>query len=407
MDPADGDTDPRRPARLRCPRQPPRHRPGRRRQGVPRSARQAVPRVRRRRSFRRQGAWSWRRCRRSCSSASTTPCRRRRRDGTRREWRAVAETVAATTAWQPPDIPASATPARSTAPPPWPDSTRPGPPTRVFPSIRVFATGHVGAKHSDGAGLTSRSSRRSWPIARRARVARPRRHLGAAGRRQDDDRAARPARRSVARRRQDRHARAAPAGDTSGGAADGRTGRRAGRRDRRLPDARRTPHRAGDANRGPHRGSADPPGAARSRTAGRRRRDLRRGPRAQPDHRPRPRPDPRRRRDDSSGSAHPGDVGDRRHGTVRPPPRSRAATDAAPVIEVDGRTHPIDIRWLPRQRNDRLESAVASAVARALGEIDGDVLVFLPGIGEIMRCRGRLARDRRQRRSTCARSPAP
>ena len=66
------------------------------------------------------------------------------------------------------------------------------------------------------------------------------------------------------------------------------------------------------------------------------------------------------------------------------------ATDSAPVVEVAARNHPIDIRWLPRQRNDRLDGAVASAVGRALGEIDGDVLVFLPGIGEIMRCRGRL-----------------
>ena len=70
-----------------------------------------------------------------------------------------------------------------------------------------------------------------------------------------------------------------------------------------------------------------------------------------------------------------------------------AGTDSAPVIEVAARTHPIDIRWLPRQRNDRLESAVASAVGRALGEIDGDVLVFLPGIGEIMRCRSRLVEN--------------
>ena len=29
--------------------------------------------------------------------------------------------------------------------------------------------------------------------------------------------------------------------------------------------------------------------------------------------------------------------------------------DAAPIIEVAGRVHPVDIRWLPRQRNDRLE----------------------------------------------------
>ncbi|MDF2731380.1 MAG: putative ATP-dependent helicase [Desertimonas sp.] len=65
-------------------------------------------------------------------------------------------------------------------------------------------------------------------------------------------------------------------------------------------------------------------------------------------------------------------------------------TDVAPVVEVAGRAHPVDIRWLPRQRQDRLESAVERAVVRALADNDGDVLVFLPGIGEIMRCRDRL-----------------
>ena len=64
--------------------------------------------------------------------------------------------------------------------------------------------------------------------------------------------------------------------------------------------------------------------------------------------------------------------------------------DAAPIIAVDGRTHPVDIRWLPRQRNDRLEGAVATAVGVALNEQAGDVLVFLPGVGEILRCRDRL-----------------
>jgi len=57
----------------------------------------------------------------------------------------------------------------------------------------------------------------------------------------------------------------------------------------------------------------------------------------------------------------------------------------APVIVGEGRTHPIDVRWLPRQRHDRLERAAAAAVTTALRDEPGDVLVFLPGIGEIMR----------------------
>ena len=63
----------------------------------------------------------------------------------------------------------------------------------------------------------------------------------------------------------------------------------------------------------------------------------------------------------------------------------------APIVESAGRTHPIDVRWLPRQRNDRLDAVVASAVERALRDETGDVLVFLPGIGEILRIRERLA----------------
>ena len=69
-----------------------------------------------------------------------------------------------------------------------------------------------------------------------------------------------------------------------------------------------------------------------------------------------------------------------------------ASTRPAPIISVDGRQHPVEIRWLPRQRNDRLDDAVDQAVLRALAENEsGDVLVFLPGIGEILRCRDRLA----------------
>jgi ATP-dependent helicase HrpB len=68
------------------------------------------------------------------------------------------------------------------------------------------------------------------------------------------------------------------------------------------------------------------------------------------------------------------------------------ATDVgpAPVVVSEGRAHPIDVRWLPRRRNDRVEAAVASAVERALDDELGDVLVFLPGIGEIRRVRERL-----------------
>ena len=76
----------------------------------------------------------------------------------------------------------------------------------------------------------------------------------------------------------------------------------------------------------------------------------------------------------------------------------------APVISSEGRTYPIDVHWRPRslgrsggtpkksrprpkqQRGrDRIEPDVVAAVLQALGDDEGDVLVFLPGIGEIRR----------------------
>ena len=62
----------------------------------------------------------------------------------------------------------------------------------------------------------------------------------------------------------------------------------------------------------------------------------------------------------------------------------------APVISSDGRTFPVEVRYVPRQRNDRLENAVSDAVLQALRDDDGDVLVFLPGIAEINRTQTQL-----------------
>jgi ATP-dependent helicase HrpB len=79
----------------------------------------------------------------------------------------------------------------------------------------------------------------------------------------------------------------------------------------------------------------------------------------------------------------------------------------APVITSEGRTFDIEMNWLPRsparrpggggrkrpgprRGPDLIEPAVVAAVLQALGENDGDVLVFLPGIGEIRRTEQRL-----------------
>lgn len=65
----------------------------------------------------------------------------------------------------------------------------------------------------------------------------------------------------------------------------------------------------------------------------------------------------------------------------------------APIVASDGREHPVEIRSLPMTKGTRLENAVTEAVLTALRDEVGDVLVFLPGIGEIRRVESML-RDR-------------
>ncbi len=62
----------------------------------------------------------------------------------------------------------------------------------------------------------------------------------------------------------------------------------------------------------------------------------------------------------------------------------------APVIESEGREHPVDIRSLPLAKGVRIEQAVTEAVLTALRDETGDLLVFLPGIGEIRRVESNL-----------------
>jgi ATP-dependent helicase HrpB len=98
--------------------------------------------------------------------------------------------------------------------------------------------------------------------------------------------------------------------------------------------------------------------------------------------------------------------------TLRPELRLLAAsatTDAegwarllggAPVVEAQGVAHPVEVVWAPPARPVRpphgmrvdpaLLAHVASVVRRALAERDGDVLCFLPGVGEIARVAGQL-----------------
>ncbi len=67
-----------------------------------------------------------------------------------------------------------------------------------------------------------------------------------------------------------------------------------------------------------------------------------------------------------------------------------ATTFDAPVIESEGRQYPIETRYLGRSQ-DRLEDQMARAIDRALREMDGSILAFLPGAGEIRRTAERLS----------------
>ena len=63
----------------------------------------------------------------------------------------------------------------------------------------------------------------------------------------------------------------------------------------------------------------------------------------------------------------------------------------APLIASEGRAHPLAIRWLGSAPGLRIEDGVTAAVMQAWRAEDGDILVFLPGVREIVRVGERLA----------------
>ena len=70
--------------------------------------------------------------------------------------------------------------------------------------------------------------------------------------------------------------------------------------------------------------------------------------------------------------------------------RFAALMDDAPVIESEGRSHPLELRHIGRAAEARIEDAMAAAVRRALAEEAGGVLAFLPGVAEIERTAERI-----------------
>jgi ATP-dependent helicase HrpB len=69
---------------------------------------------------------------------------------------------------------------------------------------------------------------------------------------------------------------------------------------------------------------------------------------------------------------------------------ARLMGEQTPVIESEGRAHPLRIEWLGSRPELRTDEVVASAVLQAWREEQGDILAFLPGVGEIERSRERL-----------------
>ena len=65
--------------------------------------------------------------------------------------------------------------------------------------------------------------------------------------------------------------------------------------------------------------------------------------------------------------------------------RFAALMGGAPVIESQGRSHPIALVHLGRSAERRVEDEMAAAIRAALGGSEGSLLAFLPGVAEIER----------------------
>ena len=68
-----------------------------------------------------------------------------------------------------------------------------------------------------------------------------------------------------------------------------------------------------------------------------------------------------------------------------------------PVVESLGRLHPVDVRYARSESRDPTHVQVARGVCELLDATAGDVLAFLPGVGEIRRTVDELAEVARQR----------
>jgi len=62
-----------------------------------------------------------------------------------------------------------------------------------------------------------------------------------------------------------------------------------------------------------------------------------------------------------------------------------AYLDDCPVVKSEGRQYPVTIEYTKRRDQRRIEEQIAAHLPRVLDQTPGDILVFLPGVGEIVR----------------------
>jgi ATP-dependent helicase HrpB len=65
----------------------------------------------------------------------------------------------------------------------------------------------------------------------------------------------------------------------------------------------------------------------------------------------------------------------------------------APMVTSEGRSYPVEVRYLPRDPEGYIPDVAKGAIVRALADTLGDIQVFLPGAGEILRTRDLLGEE--------------
>ena len=79
--------------------------------------------------------------------------------------------------------------------------------------------------------------------------------------------------------------------------------------------------------------------------------------------------------------------------TLEAEPVARYLGEGSPVISAEGRQYPVETRFAPRPKTERLAASTVAIVKRVLAEQSGSLLAFLPGEGEIRAAADMLAAE--------------